>query len=504
MHVENVWADIKVITRHPISPDPQFKTRVHFPFHSPFVFICVLLLFSTHRHLIPILSYEDNANSSVVLEKCVGSLVGGQVSKGGSEGVSDLKARIPNFVEDRGAYVPKTGFGLDCVGIGQVEFRLDDCVLLHSYLVPVVSFVRMDAPLHCFSRVEGGALLGFLKSQLSFQLVGVESDEEVLRVCRQYFGLEDGEHIEVCVGNALKVIDKLAGACEVENGRDGLIAPPLEFVWKHFLLSIRSVLCDNGILSVSVVPPNTSFCKTLIHEFQEVFNELFEIDVGNGENFILIAVASPLMPSCDCENCFLNKPGMAISGAYLNSIKNIFQVVGVEADEEVLRVSRRYFGLEDGEHIKICVGDVLKVFDRLAGACEVEVGRDMGSANDVDTKFDVIMVDLDSTDARDGLIAPPLEFARKHVLLSARSILSDNGILAINVIPPNTSIYKTLIHEFRDVFYELYEIDVGNGEYFILVAVASPLMPSSDCDNCFLNKLGKAISGVYLNSIKNI
>ncbi|PRQ56267.1 putative S-adenosyl-L-methionine-dependent methyltransferase [Rosa chinensis] len=170
--------------------------------------------------------------------------------RGGSEGVSDLKARMPNLVEDRGAYVPKTGFGLDCVGIGLVEFRLDDSV------------------------------------------VGVESDEEVLRVSWQYFG----------------------------------------------------------------------------------------------------------------------------------------------------------------EHIKICVGDVLKVFDRLAGACEVEAGCDVGSANDVDTKFDVIMVDLDSTDARDGLIAPPLEFVRKHVLLSARSILSDNGILALNVIPPNTSIYKTLIHEFRDVF----------------------------------------------------
>ena len=114
------------------------------------------------------------------------------------------------------------------------------------------------------------------------------------------------------------------------------------------------------------------------------------------------------------------------------------------------------------------------------------------------------MVDLDASDARDGLIAPPLEFVRKHVLLSARSILSDDGILAVNVIPPNASFYKKLVHEFRDVFNELYEIDVGNGENFILIAVASPLMPSSDCENCFLDKLGKAISGAYLNSIKKI
>ncbi|PRQ56262.1 putative S-adenosyl-L-methionine-dependent methyltransferase [Rosa chinensis] len=40
--------------------------------------------------------------------------------------------------------------------------------------------------------------------------------KEVLRVCRQYFGPADGEHINVCVRDALKVIDR-----------------------KHFLLSIR-------------------------------------------------------------------------------------------------------------------------------------------------------------------------------------------------------------------------------------------------------------------------
>ncbi|KAM5550842.1 eEF1A lysine and N-terminal methyltransferase [Rosa sericea] len=320
---------------------------------------------------IPIFSYEDNLISSLVLEKCFGCLVGEMVVEdveidiGGQVSTREFRRRLrfkrmPNLIQTEVRIVPKMGFGLDCVGIGQVEFRLDDSVLVHSYLVPMVASLSLAAP-YIQGRIRsgvrpkalclgvgGGALLGFLRTQLGFQ------------------------------------------------------------------------------------------------------------------------------------------------------------VVGVEADEEVLRVSRQYFGLDDGEHIKVCVGDALKVIDKLAGACEVEVGCDVGSGNDVDTKFDVIMVDLDSSDARDGLIAPPLEFVRKHILLSARSVLSDNGIIAINVIPPNTSFYKTLIHEFRDVFNELYQIDVRNGENFILIAVASPLRPSSDCENCFLNKLGKAISGAYLNSIKKI
>lgn len=331
---------------------------------------------------IPILSYEDNAISSVVLEKCVGPLVGemvvedveldcdGDVSKREFRRRLRFK-RMPNLVQTEVLIIPNMGFGLDCVELGEVEFRLDNSVLVHPYLVPMVASLRLAAPYIegqirsglrpkalCLG-VGGGALLGFLRTQLGFQVVGVEADEEVLRVSRQYFGLEDGEHIKVYVGDALEVIGKLAGrgngqnlsfsdahevedGCDVANGndidtkfdvimvdldssdaRDGLIAPPLEFVRKHVLLSARSVLCDNGILAINVIPPNISFYKTLIHEFREVFNELYEIDVGNGENFILIAVASPLMPCSNCENYFLNKLGMAISGAYLNSIKKI-------------------------------------------------------------------------------------------------------------------------------------------------------------------------------------
>ncbi|PQQ13538.1 methyltransferase-like protein 13 [Prunus yedoensis var. nudiflora] len=192
-----------------------------------------------------------------------------------------------------------------------------------------------------------------------------------------------------------------------------------------------------------------------------------------------------------------------------------FQVVGVEADKEVLRVATEYFGLEDGgEHINVCVGDVIEVIEKLAGrgngqslgsfgAYEIEDGCGMGDGNDIDTKFDVVLGDLDSSDAGDGIIAPPFKFVRNDVLLAARSVLCGNGILAINVILPDRSFYTTLIQEFREVFHELYEIDVGNGENFSLIALVSPVTSStSDYEDCFLNKLRMVISGAYMNFYK--
>lgn len=58
--------------------------------------------------------------------------------------------------------------------------------------------------------VGSGPLLGFLRTQLGIQVVYVEADEEVLRTSRQYYGLEDSEHIDVQVGDAIKVLEKLS------------------------------------------------------------------------------------------------------------------------------------------------------------------------------------------------------------------------------------------------------------------------------------------------------
>lgn len=97
------------------------------------------------------------------------------------------------------------------------------------------------------------------------------------------------------------------------------------------------------------------------------------------------------------------------------------QVVYVEVDEEVLRTSSQYYGLEDFENIDVQVGDAIKVLEKLSplanghhlssfAAHRVDDGSGVDGHSDIDIKLDVIMVVLDSSDARDGLIDPPLEF----------------------------------------------------------------------------------------------
>lgn len=207
---------------------------------------------------------------------------------------------------------------------------------------------------------------------------------------------------------------------------------------------------------------------------------------------------------------------VGVGGGALVSFLNAklgFEVVGVEADEVVLRVARQYFGLKDGEFVRVIVGDGVKLIEMLA--CQgreqnVEVLGDHGVGKDrhlanvdgLDTKFDVVMVDLDSSDARMSVTAPPLEFMRKPVFQAAKCVLHEGGILVINVIPPDQSFYETVVQDLQEVFQELYEIDVGNEENFVLIATASPIgAATGGSENSFLRKLRSVISGAYMESI---
>uniref|UniRef100_A0A0V0GZD1 Putative ovule protein n=1 Tax=Solanum chacoense TaxID=4108 RepID=A0A0V0GZD1_SOLCH len=124
--------------------------------------------------------------------------------------------------------------------------------------------------------------------------------------------------------------------------------------------------------------------------------------------------------------------------------------------------------------------------------------------NDFDGKFDVIMVDLDATDSNIGMSAPPLAFFQKSALLAIRTLLSKDSVVIINVIPSNQASYKLVITEFKEVFAELYEIDVGNEDNFVLIASASEIgHVSVHRQSKFLKKL-KQVSGSFLDSIRLI
>lgn len=378
-------SDSPIIYHRPAENDASDQTRLEESVKPLVIALSRKFCFKNGIYDVPVLSYEDHIVSSVVLEKCIGDFVGEMIVED-VEIESDCNEyqkrefrrrlrfkRMPNLVQTEVKIVPEKDFSLDSLRIGEkVKFRPDTRALVHVYLVPMVASCALIGsyieerfqvglrPKAMCVGVGGGALISFLKTQLDFDVVGVEIDKEVLRVARQYFGLGDGKFLCVCVEDAVQFMEKLAhqinrndpdsfGACSEKDGyyldngdgldtkfdvimvdldsndaRNGVSAPPLEFVKKNVLSAARLMLSDSGIFVINVVPPNRSFYETLIHRFREVFQELYEIDVGNGENFVLIATMLSTVSSVgNSETKFLRKLKSVISGAYMDSIKKI-------------------------------------------------------------------------------------------------------------------------------------------------------------------------------------
>ncbi|KAG2262561.1 hypothetical protein Bca52824_069640 [Brassica carinata] len=256
---------------------------------------------------VPFLIYEDDVVSRVELERTVGPYVGEMVIEDVEIEIDEVTRefrrrlrfkRMPNLVQSDVKLVRSRR--------GE-EFEPQLTELVHPYLAPMVASLSLIGsemtrrPKALCIGVGGGGLLSFLKVQLGFEVTGVEIDPEVLRIARRYFGLEE-RFASVHVGDGVDFLkrldddgskfDVLMVDLDSSDPVHGVSAPPVEFVAKDVLLAARAVLVPCGVLVINVIPLSKTFYEELKDVFRRVFAELYEIDVGNGENFVLVATVS--------------------------------------------------------------------------------------------------------------------------------------------------------------------------------------------------------------------
>ncbi|MCL7041627.1 hypothetical protein MKW94_021539 [Papaver nudicaule] len=335
---------------------------------------------------IPFVTYEDNVISSVLVEKCYGSCVGEMIVEDVEiENVDKSLARefrrrlrfkrMPNLVQTEMRIVPDR-IEVDSVNlrISEMKFELDISCLVHPYLAPMVASLSLIAqnldkcvclglkPRVLCVGIGGGALLTFLRTQFGFEVFGVENDKMVVNVAKRYFGLVEGEFLRILVGEGIDVINSVARRgvqagfavsirsadsesdqhlttygedesklkfdiimvdLDSNDAMNGPGAPPLDFVQNSILLDAKMALNTLGILVVNVIPLSKSFYEVLICELRKIFSELYEINVGNEENYVIIASVSPISSHNEVENSVQEKLKMANLGHYIECIRRI-------------------------------------------------------------------------------------------------------------------------------------------------------------------------------------
>ncbi|GKD70839.1 methyltransferase-like protein 13, partial [Tanacetum coccineum] len=295
------------------------------------------------------LVYLDDVVCSVVVDKLVGAFVGEFVVEDVEIGSKEFRrrlrfSRMPNLIQSHARLVASFGKGVceTCDrGLGLermrelkgVEFRLDTSVLVHPYLTPMVcglflivgslnEQIQLDfCPRALCLGVGGGALLSFFSNELGFKVVGVEADEVVLSVARHYFRLNDGKSVQVIIGDAIEMIEKVACGVNVDGvdakfdvimvdldsneARSGISALPPKFVRKSVFQVMRSFLHDHGVLVINVISPNKVFYENLVRKLQDFFYKVYEMDVANDGNVVLMATLTPITwpPSLCVMHC---------------------------------------------------------------------------------------------------------------------------------------------------------------------------------------------------------
>lgn len=283
---------------------------------------------------IPFFDYHDDVSRIAPVEELaaptVGDLIVEDVQMNNGESRRRLRfKRMPNLVQSQVCLVDNN------VMVGS---------LVHPYLGPMVAALYVLLPelgpktkVLCIG-VGGGDLLMCLRRQFGFDVLGVELDEAVLNVAKKHFGLEEDEFLKVIIGDGIKFMemrnadyentfDVIMVDLDSGNLMNGLCAPPSEFVEKSVLLGARLKLRENGgILVVNVIVPNNAsdFYARLVGNFCEVFDRLYEIDVGNGENYVFVASVSQVETGrLENENLFLERLKIAGVDKFISCVKMI-------------------------------------------------------------------------------------------------------------------------------------------------------------------------------------
>ncbi|XP_023773077.1 uncharacterized protein LOC111921731 [Lactuca sativa] len=332
------------------------------------------------------LTYEDDLLYRVIVATFVGPVVGEFVVEDVLMEVHDDSVdkklrrnlrfkRMPNLIQSQVHLYPVMADDGKVVAdvisleylkkMKNVKFQIDTTILVHSYLAPMVSGlffigshlnkrIRQGFPPRALCLgVGGGALLTFLNTQMGFEVVGVEIDEAVLSAAKQFFGFNNGNSIQLIVGDAIELIQNSAmqqkkGATDDSDPdvkidgldakfdvvmvdldsnepRYGIRAPPLEFVKKSVIQAVRLLFDDDhGVCIINVVPVDDLFYKTLVQELKDAFHSVHEIDVEDEDNVVLVATVSEPTSSMDEDAAaFLEKLMHEIPEGLLESVAEL-------------------------------------------------------------------------------------------------------------------------------------------------------------------------------------
>lgn len=140
------------------------------------------------------------------------------------------------------------------------------------------------------------------------------------------------------------------------------------------------------------------------------------------------------------------------------------KIDAIEIDPAIVKVATEWFGLVPDENLRIHVADGIDF---------------VKEAEKKDTKWDVVMLDVNSHDASVGMSCPPRIFVEKDFLQSMRAVLAPKGILMINLACRDQDLKSSVLDEIKSVYGNVRAQNVPEEVNEVLFAMAESSLPNT-------------------------
>jgi spermidine synthase len=139
----------------------------------------------------------------------------------------------------------------------------------------------------------GGAIPSFLhKHYLQTRIDAVDIDPVVVEAAKEFFGFREDATLKAYAQDGRQFIEERPNAYDVifldAFGSESI---PYHLATREFLTAVRRAITAKGVVLADVWGPDSNpLYNSMVRTYQEVFDELYILDVWGVENKILIAL----------------------------------------------------------------------------------------------------------------------------------------------------------------------------------------------------------------------
>ena len=143
----------------------------------------------------------------------------------------------------------------------------------------------------------GGSIPSFLhKHYPKTRIDAVEIDPVVVEVAKQFFGFNEDETLKAYVQDGRQFIEERPNVYDIifldAFGSDSI---PYHLATREFLEAVRRAITPQGVVLADVWGPGSNrLYASMVRTYQEVFDELYILEVQGAANQILIALPRKL------------------------------------------------------------------------------------------------------------------------------------------------------------------------------------------------------------------